>query len=179
MLPVPLYGMGSWISSMYSTFVESIPSIMCKTLLGCVIFFPQLAHVVNWGVRRGAEPLLRCIDCIARGVTRGFRGAGTPLYGVRGSAPENFGFGTYVRLGRPTYGFLHDFRTCFWTQWFSVHGFWSMVLDALACINMYYNIERNIMKKIKLVVSVFGFRGKSLCTCVLCVMLSHFLFSVF
>ena len=39
----------------------------------------------------------------------------------------------------------------FWTRWFSVHGigcdgFWSMVLDSLACINMYYNIERYIMK---------------------------------
>ena len=35
---------------------------------------------------------------------------------------------------------------------FSVHGFgrdrfWSMVLSALACINVYCNIERNIMKK--------------------------------
>ena len=34
---------------------------------------------------------------------------------------------------------------------FSVHGigcdgFWSMVLNALSCINMYYNIERKIMK---------------------------------
>jgi len=39
----------------------------------------------------------------------------------------------------------------FWTQRFSVHGighngFRSMVLDSLACINMYCNIERNIMK---------------------------------
>ena len=25
-------------------------------------------------------------------------------------------------------------------------GFWSMVMDASACINMYFNIERNIMK---------------------------------
>jgi len=29
---------------------------------------------------------------------------------------------------------------------FGRNGFWSMVLDALACINMYYSIERNIMK---------------------------------
>ena len=75
----------------------------------------------------------------------------TPLYGVQCSALENFGFGTYVRVGGPTYGFVHDSRTCFWMRWFSVHGighdgFWSMVLDASACINMYYNIERNIMK---------------------------------
>ena len=34
----------------------------------------------------------------------------------------------YIRLGEPTYGF-------------SVHG-----IDASACINMYCNIERNIMK---------------------------------
>ena len=46
---------------------------------------------------------------------------------------------------------MHGFRTCFWTRWFLVHGighdgFWSMVLEASACINMYYNIERNIME---------------------------------
>jgi len=66
-------------------------------------------------------------------------------------------------------------------RWFSVHcfghdGFQSMVLDASACINMYCNIEGNIMKKIKLVVPVLG---SSLGICVLCVMLSHFLFYVF
>jgi len=53
-----------------------------------------------------------------------------------------------------------------------------MVLDASACINMYCNIERNIIK-IKLVVLVLGSRAKSLCICVLCVLLSHDLFSVF
>ena len=61
---------------------------------------------------------------------------------MRASAPENFGFGPYVRFGRPTYGFVHDFRTCF----FGRDGFRSMVLDASACINMYCNIERNMMK---------------------------------
>jgi len=39
----------------------------------------------------------------------------------------------------------------YWMRWFPVHGirhngFRFMVLDALACINMYYKIERNIMK---------------------------------
>ena len=39
----------------------------------------------------------------------------------------------------------------FWTRWILVHGFGrdgfrSMVLDPSACINMYCNIERNIMK---------------------------------
>jgi len=37
----------------------------------------------------------------------------TPLYGVRGSTPEDFGFGPCVRLGGPTYVFMHDFRTSF------------------------------------------------------------------
>jgi len=76
------------------------------------------------------------------------------------------------------------FCTWFWMRWFVVQGFGcdgfrSVVLDALTCINMYCNIERNIMKKFKLVVSVLGSKGKSLCICVLCVMLSHCLFSVF
>jgi len=83
----------------------------------------------------------------------------------------------------PTYGFVHDFHTCFWTQCFLVHGigrdgFWSMVLDASASINMYYNIERNIMKNQAGSLD-FGIEGKSLCICFLCVMLSHCLFSVF
>ena len=57
----------------------------------------------------------------------------------------------YIRLGRPTYGFVCDFHTWFWTWWFSVHcfgcdGFRSMVLDASTCINMYCNIEKNIMR---------------------------------
>ena len=66
---------------------------------------------------------------------------------------------------------------------FSVHGigrdgFRSMVLDASACTNMYCNIERNIMKN-QVGSPGLGSRGKSLCICVLCVMLSHCLFSVF
>jgi len=71
----------------------------------------------------------------------------------------------------------------FWTRWFFVHGigrdgFWPMVLDALTCINMYCNIERNIMKN-QAGSPDFGIQGKSLCICVLCVMLSHCLFSLF
>ena len=53
-----------------------------------------------------------------------------------------------------------------------------MVLDALACINMYCNIERIIMKN-QVGSLGLGSRGESLCICVLCVMLSHCLFSVF
>jgi len=78
---------------------------------------------------------------------------------------------------------MHDFRTCFWMRWFSVHGighngFQSMVLDASACINMYYNIERKLMKNQAGSLG-FGIQGKSLCICVLYVMLSHYLLSVF
>jgi hypothetical protein len=62
-------------------------------------------------------------------------------------------------------------------MFFGRDGFRSMVLDASACINMYCNIERNIMKnqagslglEIQWEISVY--------ICVLCVMLSHFYFS--
>ena len=96
----------------------------------------------------------------------------TPFYGVQGSAPENFGFGPYVRLGGPTYGFVHDFRTCF----FGRNGFWSMVLNASACINMYCNTERNIMKN-QAGSPGFGIQGKiSVCVFyVLCSRIVYFL----
>jgi len=56
--------------------------------------------------------------------------------------------------------------------------FRSMVLDASTCINMYCNIERKIMKK-QAGSPGLGSRGKSLCICVICVMLWHCLFSLF
>jgi len=78
-------------------------------MLGCVILFPLLAHIVNQRVRGGAESPLHCVDCVAGVVIRGLRGAGNPtLWGL-----ENFGFGPYVRFGGPTYGFVHEFRTWF------------------------------------------------------------------
>jgi len=107
----------------------------------------------------------------------------TPLYGVRGSALKNLGFGPYVRLGGPTYGFVHDLRTWFWTQWFSVHGFGhnsfrSMVLDASPCVNMYCNIERNIMKN-QAGSPSFGIQGKiSVYMCFMCYALTFFIFCV-
>ena len=61
-----------------------------------------------------------------------------------------------------THGFRHD-------------GFWSMVLDALTCINMYCNIERNIMKN-QAGSPSFGIQGKISMHICLCVMLSHCLF---
>jgi len=62
----------------------------------------------------------------------GLRGAGSsPLRGP-GQRPEKFFFGPSIRLGRPTYGFVHGFSHMvldamvfgpwFWTQWFLVHG---------------------------------------------------------
>ena len=91
--------------------------------------------------------------------------------------------GPYIRLGGPTYGFVHDFRAWFWTRWFSVHGFgcdgfWSMVLDASECINMYCNIEGNIMKNQSGIPS-FGIQGK-ICVYLFYVVCSrHRLFSIF
>ena len=53
-----------------------------------------------------------------------------------------------------------------------------MVLDASAYINMYCNVERNIIKN-QVDSPSFGIQGKISSICVLCVMLSHYLFSVF
>ena len=75
--------------------------------------------------------------------------------------------------------FAHDF----WMRWFSVHGigrdgFRSMVLDASACINMYCNIERNIMKNQASSPS-FGIQGKiSVHMCFMCYALTLFIFFV-
>ena len=89
---------------------------------------------------------------------------------------------------------MHDFHTCFfdamvfgpwyWTQWFLVHGigrdgFHSMVLDASACINMYCNIERNIMKN-EAGSPSFGIQWENICVYVFYVLCSHIVyFSVF
>ena len=52
-------------------------------MLGCVIFFLGLAHVVNKGARRGAEPPFHCPDFVAGVFTRGLRGEGNPtLWGL-------------------------------------------------------------------------------------------------
>jgi len=56
--------------------------------------------------------------------------------------------------------------------------FWSMVLDASACINMYYNIERNIMKN-QAGSPDFGIQGKIFVyMCFMCYSLALFIFYV-
>jgi len=61
---------------------------------------------------------------------------------------------------------------------FGHDGFWSMVLDALACINMYCNIERNIMKNQSGSPS-FRIQGKiSVHMCFMCYALALFIFFV-
>jgi len=56
--------------------------------------------------------------------------------------------------------------------------FWSMVLDALACINMYCNIEMNIMKN-QAGSPDFGIQGKiSLYMCFMCYAFALFIFCV-
>jgi len=53
-----------------------------------------------------------------------------------------------------------------------------MVLDASACINMYYNIERNIMKN-QAGSPDFGIQGKiSVYICFMCYALPLFIFCV-
>ena len=57
-------------------------------------------------------------------------------------------------------------------------GFRSMVLDASACINMSYNIERNIMKNQAGSLS-FGIQGKiSVYMCFMCYDLTLFILCV-
>jgi len=68
-------------------------------------------------------------------------------------------------------------------RWFLVHGFGrdgfrSMILDALACINMYCNIERKIMKN-QASSPGFGIQGKiSVHMCFMCYALTLFIFFV-
>ena len=66
------------------------------------------------------------------------------------------------------------FRTCF----LDAMVFRSMVLDASACINMYCNIERNIMKN-QAGSPGFGIQGKiSVHMCFMCYALALFIFFV-
>jgi len=60
-------------------------------------------------------------------------------------------------------------------MFFGRDGFWSMVLNVLACINMYYNIERNIMKH-QAGSPGFGIQGKiSVYMCFMCYALTLFI----
>ena len=64
----------------------------------------------------------------------------------------------------------------FWSMVLDVMVFRSMVLDASACINMYCNIERNIMKNQASSPS-FGIQGKisvHMCFYVLCSRIVYF-----
>ena len=83
-------------------------------------------------------------------VNRGFEGYPKPHFMGSGAAPrKNFGFGPYFRLGGPTYGFVHDFRTCFldvmvfgpwyWVDGFLVHGIGcdGFSVHGIGCFGMY------------------------------------------
>jgi len=76
----------------------------------------------------------------------------------------------YIRLGEPTYGFQ--------SMVFDAMVFQSMVLDASTCINMYCNIERNIMKN-QAGSPGFGIQWKiSVHMCFMCYALALFIFFV-
>ena len=86
------------------------------------------------------------------------------------AAPREKKFGPYIRMGEPTYGFQ--------SMVLDVMVFRSMVLDASACINIYYNIERNIMKN-QAGSPSFGIYGKiSMYMCFMCYALALFFFYV-
>ena len=66
----------------------------------------------------------------------------------------------------------------FWSMVLDVMVFRSMVLDSSACINMYCNIERNIMKNQASSLG-FGIHGKiSVHMCFICYALTFFIFPV-
>jgi len=62
--------------------------------------------------------------------------------------------------------------------WYWMDGFRSMVLDALACISIYCNIERNIMKN-QFGSPSFGIQGKIFVyMCFMCYDLAFFILCV-
>ena len=74
--------------------------------------------------------------------------------------------------------FAHVFfgRDVFWSMVLHAMVFRSMVLDALACINMYCNIERNIMRN-QAGSPGFGIQWEiSVYTCFMCYALAFLLF---
>jgi len=75
--------------------------------------------------------------------------------------------------------FAHVFgHDGFWSMVLDAIVFWSMVLDASACINMYCNIERNIMKN-QAGSPGFGIHGKiSVYMGFMCYALALFIFCV-
>jgi len=92
-----------------------------------------------------------------------------PLWGLE-QRLEKKKIGPYIRLGEPTYGFQ--------SMVLDAMVFWSMVLDASACINMYCNIERNIMKNQASSLD-FGIQEKiSVHMCFMCYALALFIFFV-
>ena len=79
--------------------------------------------------------------------------------------------------------FYMIFAHFFGRDGFSIHGircdgFRSMVLNASACINVYYNIERNIMKN-QASIPGFGIQGRiSVYMCYMCYVLVLFIYCV-
>ena len=74
-------------------------------------------------------------------------------------------------MGGPTYVLCVIFA-----NGFGCDGFWSMVLDASACMYMYCNIERNTMRN-QARNPAFGIQGKlSMYMCFMCDSLALFIF---
>jgi len=95
---------------------------------------------------------------------------GSPPLRGPGQCPRKKKIGPYIRLGELTYGFR--------SMVLDAMVFQSMVLDASTCINMYCNIERNIMKN-QVGSPDFGIQGKiSVHMCFMCYALALFIFFV-
>ena len=81
-------GLDKWISSLVAPCGKKTKS---GRMLGCVIFIPQLADVVNWGVRKGVEAPLHCTSCVGGGrVIRCLRGVGYPTLWDSGERHREF-----------------------------------------------------------------------------------------
>ena len=105
-------------------------------------------------------------------MSKGFEGGKVaPLYEIWGSATRK------IFLDPILGGANLPMDLCIvFTHGFRRDGFWSIVLDASACINMYWNIERNITKN-QSGSLCFGIHGKIFVyMCFMCYALALFLY---
>jgi len=108
--------------------------------------------------------------CCANFATGDLRGAGSPPLWGPGEHPKKFFLDPKLGLAD-----LPMVLCMVFTHGFGCDGFRFMVLDASACINMYCNIERNIMKNQASSPS-FGIQGKIfLYMCFMCYALALFI----
>ena len=117
-----IVGLDKWLSFLMAPCGKETSGRM----LGYVIFFPRLAHIVNWRLEVGQSPPF-VASITWQGGHRGFKGASNPPLWSWGKCPGKFCF-LDPRLGwvnLPTVFYM------FLAQGFGHSGFRSMVLDAM------------------------------------------------